>query len=149
MQSGRAGNLVGKLTQSTVRYFSTATSTAIIRVARAHCRMVWAALTFINVLPKPVSTPCVIQVVRVSGTIRKAEEEAIRRARDAIHRARRETGDASVGLDGLRSAQLGTLVSDTSTTPQTDKYPEEDEDAGTVVAREGDTDTGSEEDDEG
>jgi ribonuclease P/MRP protein subunit POP5 len=32
---------------------------------------------------------CVFQVVRVSGTIRKAEEEAIRRARDMISKARR------------------------------------------------------------
>ena len=32
---------------------------------------------------------CVFQVVRVSGTIRKAEEEAIRRAREMISKARR------------------------------------------------------------
>lgn len=36
--------------------------------------------------------PCVMQVVRVSGTIKKAEEEAIRRARAAILRAKREDG---------------------------------------------------------
>ena len=34
--------------------------------------------------------PCVFQVVRVSGTIRKSEEEAIRRARGAILRAKRK-----------------------------------------------------------
>ena len=39
--------------------------------------------------------PCVMQVVRVSGTIKKAEEEAIRRARAAILRAKRENGDGS------------------------------------------------------
>lgn len=33
---------------------------------------------------------CVFQVVRVSGTIRKAEEEAIRRAREIILKARWE-----------------------------------------------------------
>ena len=33
---------------------------------------------------------CVFQVVRVSGTIRKVEEEAIRRAREIILKARRE-----------------------------------------------------------
>ena len=33
--------------------------------------------------------PCVIRVVRVSGTVRKAEEEAVRRARGDILRARR------------------------------------------------------------
>ena len=36
-----------------------------------------------------------MQVVRVSGTIKKAEEEAIRRARAAILRAKREDGDES------------------------------------------------------
>jgi ribonuclease P/MRP protein subunit POP5 len=38
---------------------------------------------------------CVFRVVRVSGTIRKAEEEAIRRARDMILKARREVGEQS------------------------------------------------------
>lgn len=33
---------------------------------------------------------CVFQVVRVSGTMRKAEQEAIRRAREIILQARRE-----------------------------------------------------------
>lgn len=41
-------------------------------------------------------------MVRVSGTIKKAEEEAIRRARAAILRARREGGEGSTdGLLGL------------------------------------------------
>jgi len=38
---------------------------------------------------------CVFRVVRVSGTIRKAEEEAIRRAREMILKARRELDDQS------------------------------------------------------
>lgn len=43
-----------------------------------------------------------MKVVRVSGTIRKAEEEAIRRARADILKARREGGDGAVGdLEGL------------------------------------------------
>lgn len=42
---------------------------------------------------------CAMQVVRVSGTIKKAEEEAIKRARAAILRARRESGEGS--SDGL------------------------------------------------
>lgn len=45
---------------------------------------------------------CVFRVVRVSGTIRKAEEEAIRRARELILKARRETGEKSdLTLDGI------------------------------------------------
>lgn len=55
--------------------------------------MVWAALTFTTRLPlKLADIPCVMQVVRVSGTIRKAEEEAIRRARLQIRLAQRTTG---------------------------------------------------------
>ena len=49
---------------------------------------------------------CAIQVVRVSGTIKKVEEEAIRRARAAILRAKRESGEEST--DGL----LGILGKD-------------------------------------
>lgn len=70
-----------------MKYLSPATSTAIIRVSRAHYRLVWAALSFVTRLPRPIDQACVIQVVRVSGTIRKAEEEAIRRAKAAILRA--------------------------------------------------------------
>lgn len=41
-------------------------------------------------------------MVRVSGTIKKAEEEAIKRARAAILRAKREGGEGSTdGLLGL------------------------------------------------
>lgn len=55
--------------------------------------MVWAALAFTTHLPiKSSEMPCVMQVVRVSGTMRKAEEEAIRRARLQIRRAQRATG---------------------------------------------------------
>ena len=40
-----------------------------------------------------------MQVVRVSGTIKKVEEEAIRRARAAILRAKRESGQGTA--DGI------------------------------------------------
>lgn len=83
-----------------VKYFSPATSTAIIRVARDHYRMVWSALTFTTRLPKPVDQPCVMQVVRVSGTIKKAEEEAIQRARISIRRAQRASKRAGVATVG-------------------------------------------------
>lgn len=48
-----------------------------------------------NNLPIKNGKKCVFRVVRVSGTIRKAEEEAIRRAREIILKARRESGDQS------------------------------------------------------
>jgi len=78
-----------KLTNSysSVKYLSPATSTAIIRTPRAHYQLVWAALTFITRLPKPINQPCVVRIVRVSGTIRKSEEEVIKRAKATILRA--------------------------------------------------------------
>jgi ribonuclease P/MRP protein subunit POP5 len=68
--------------------------------------MVWAALTFITCLPlKPADLPCVMQVVRVSGTIRKAEEEAIRRARLQIRLAQQSNGgDASAAVNSVDHA---------------------------------------------
>jgi len=69
-----------------VKYFSPTTSTGILRCPREHHRLVWAALTLIKeILGKPV----VIRVVRVSGTIKKAEQEGIRRAKDEIRLVRR------------------------------------------------------------
>ncbi|TIA86221.1 hypothetical protein D6C76_00427 [Aureobasidium pullulans] len=84
-----------------VKYLSPATSTAIVRVSRAHYRLVWAALSFVTRLPKPIDQNCVIQVVRVSGTIRKAEEEAIRRAKAAIIRATARDKGAEFILDKM------------------------------------------------
>jgi len=75
-----------------VVYFSAATSTAIIRVPRDHHRLVWAALSHITELPRTrggeAGPSCVIRVVRVSGTIRKAEEELLRRAKRDVVRAK-------------------------------------------------------------
>ncbi|KAG4030607.1 hypothetical protein MFRU_011g00660 [Monilinia fructicola] len=78
-----------------VKYLSSATSTFILRVSRAHYRVVWAALSLMNSLPIKNGKNCVFRVVRVSGTIRKAEEEAIRRAREMILKARRDVGEQS------------------------------------------------------
>ncbi|KAK5107640.1 hypothetical protein LTR62_000975 [Meristemomyces frigidus] len=101
-----AGKIAGSLQ---VKYFSQATSTAIVRVSRDHYRLVWSALAFATQLPQPLSQPCVIQVVRVSGTIRKAEEEAIRRARISIRRAQRASKPARtiVGTDGFSKTTDG------------------------------------------
>ncbi|KAL8801595.1 MAG: hypothetical protein Q9223_006932 [Gallowayella weberi] len=89
-----------------VKYLSPATSTAIVRCSRANYQIVWAALTFMTHLPRLPDQdklqPCVMQVVRVSGTIRKAEEEVIRRARAAILKAKREDQEADpYGLDAI------------------------------------------------
>lgn len=56
----------------------------------------WAALAFMNRVPLRDGRPCVFRVVRVSGTIRKVEEEAVRRAKLLVLAARDEmAGKAS------------------------------------------------------
>jgi ribonuclease P/MRP protein subunit POP5 len=78
-----------------VKYLSLATSTFILRVSRAYYRIAWAALSLMTQIPVKDGRNCVFRVVRVSGTIRKAEEEAIRRARELILKTRRELGEKS------------------------------------------------------
>jgi ribonuclease P/MRP protein subunit POP5 len=68
-----------------VRYFSAATSTGIIRIGRDHYRMVWAALTFVRDI---AGRECVISVRRVSGTVKKAEEEILRRDKLALRKVK-------------------------------------------------------------
>lgn len=110
---------VGIIAGLKVVYFSPATSTAIVRCPRASYRIVWAALTFVDGLPgaRRGRVPadrvrCVIRVVRVSGTIRKAEEEAVRRARREIVTVKMleqqgRDGSGSSGLDTLLRPRSG------------------------------------------
>lgn len=85
-----------------VKYLSHATSTFILRVSRDHYRLLWAALTFMNAVPVKNGKDCTFKVVRVSGTIRKVEEEAIRRARAMILAAQDEmAGKAPGSLSAL------------------------------------------------
>ena len=84
-------------------YLSTATSTAIIRVSRECYRLVWCALSFATQLPKPLNTPCVFQVLRVSGTIRKSEEAAIRLAIGTVRKVTRDAnGNARMSVEMLK-----------------------------------------------
>jgi ribonuclease P/MRP protein subunit POP5 len=101
---------VGTIAGLKVMYFSPATSTAIVRCPRASYRLVWAGLAFVGSLPGArrggEREACVIRVVRVSGTVRKAEEEAVRRARREIVTAKMleqegESGSATGTLKGL------------------------------------------------
>lgn len=64
-----------------VKYFSPVTSTGILRVGRQHTRQLWAALTHITDID---NVPVVINVVHVSGTIRKCEQAAIERNRKIV-----------------------------------------------------------------
>jgi ribonuclease P/MRP protein subunit POP5 len=62
-------------------------------------------------LPGPEGKPVVVQVVRVSGTIKKIEEEVIRRAKLIIKRAQMSGGDETRGgpvSDILKAVQKRT-----------------------------------------
>ncbi|KKY27452.1 putative rpp14 family protein [Phaeomoniella chlamydospora] len=102
-----AGAIGGSLS---IKYFSQATSTAIIRCPRNHYRIVWAALTFASYLARysgkrdEERVSCIFRVVHVSGTIKKSEEEAIRRARKQILAAR--SADSSA-LDSFFAKRTG------------------------------------------
>lgn len=91
-------------TRHIVKYLSNATSTFILRIERAHYRLVWAALTFMDRVPVRNGTPCTFRVVRVSGTIRKSEAEAVRQAKQLILAAK----DAAASQDGGILKQLVT-----------------------------------------
>jgi ribonuclease P/MRP protein subunit POP5 len=57
--------------------------------------MLWSTLTFMDHVPVKDGRPCIFRVVRVSGTIRKAEEEAIRQAKRLILAAKENTDSKS------------------------------------------------------
>lgn len=89
---------------SAVKYLSNATSTCILQCSREHYRLVWAALTMMDRVPTKngPGKPCIVRVVRVSGTIKKVEQEAVRRARLLILAAKDEmAGKDSDALSSL------------------------------------------------
>ncbi|KAJ6258735.1 hypothetical protein Dda_6787 [Drechslerella dactyloides] len=102
---------IGQAGSFAVKYFSPATSTGILRITRPNYRTLWASLTFLREL---AGHPVVIKVVRISGTIRKAEVEAVKLAEDTIRRVRREqkamgpsNGAAVTSLFGNAAAKAG------------------------------------------
>ncbi|OAA37437.1 Rpp14 family [Metarhizium rileyi] len=101
------GALEGNLS---VKYLSLATSTFILRCHRAHYRMLWSALTCMDRVPTKDGRPCIFRVVRVSGTIRKAEEEAIRQARQLILAAREQASTGSQVAQSLRLQQVESML---------------------------------------
>ena len=75
--------------------------------------MLWAALTFMNHVPSKdgPGRPCIFRVVRVSGTIRKTEEEAIRQAKRLIIAAKEEAG---LNESSLKTGPLASQLVDTA-----------------------------------
>ncbi|KAF2152457.1 hypothetical protein K461DRAFT_278685 [Myriangium duriaei CBS 260.36] len=109
-----------------VKYFSNPTSTAILRVSRAHHRLVWAACTTLTHLPDRAKSrrECVIRVLRVSGTIKKAELEAVKRAKQVIETARRAGGGELLA----RSSEMSTAPVDDDVDDDEDDDMDLDED---------------------
>ncbi|CAJ2513895.1 Uu.00g020140.m01.CDS01 [Anthostomella pinea] len=109
-----------------VKYSSPATSTFIIRTSRASYRYVWTALTFMDIVPVKHGKPCTFQVVHVSGTIRKAEEEAIRRARNLIFAA--QNGQSQRSADPLAN-MFGSSKRPTHEGAGADRFDVDDEES--------------------
>lgn len=104
------------LLTSVVKYWSPATSTFILRVSREHYRLVWAALSLMNWVPIKDGKSCVFRVIRVSGTIKKAQEEVIRRAREMLVNTRREMGEQTDSmLDNIFGNAVDHAKEDTTT----------------------------------
>ncbi|WYZ45198.1 hypothetical protein EsH8_VIII_000514 [Colletotrichum jinshuiense] len=124
-----SGAIEGNLS---VKYLSPATSTFILKVKRAHYRLVWAALTFLDRVPLKSGDgkPCTFKVVRVSGTIRKAEEEAIRQARQLVLAAKDSAAATASGALPLFSESKtqpeDTIMFDASDISDEDDLIEED-----------------------
>ena len=95
-----------------MKYLSLATSTFIVRVSRAHYRLVWSALTLMDRVPagrgggEGAGRRCIFRVVRVSGTIRKVEEEAIRRARLLMLAAAATSSPEPISYASLSSGDI-------------------------------------------
>ncbi|RBR10995.1 uncharacterized protein FIESC28_09269 [Fusarium coffeatum] len=94
----------GALQSCSVKYLSLATSTFILRCSRAHYQMLWSTLTFMDHVPVNNGRPCIFRVVRVSGTMRKTEEEAIRQAKRLILAAKEET-EPTPAFSSLRNQE--------------------------------------------
>ncbi|KAK9478501.1 ribonuclease P/MRP protein subunit [Lipomyces japonicus] len=77
------GDLGAGLVRASVslKYFSQATSTGIVRVSRDHYRIVWAALTLLNEIG---NNKVVVSVIHVSGTIKKCENALIANTKQKI-----------------------------------------------------------------
>lgn len=132
---------MAKRLTKTVKYLSPATSTAIIRVPRAAFRLVWSALTYMTHVPATGGDAgarrpnggreraCVFRVLRVSGTMRKAEEEAISRARREIVRVRGAEEEGVLG-NLLGGEVKGSIVPVSIPVPVSGGVMDESEDEG-------------------
>lgn len=116
-------------------------------------RLVWCAITFVSALPagsgegggyslggrekvgqrgREGEMEVVMRVVRVSGTMRKCEEEAIRRAKALMGRVR--------GIEAMREAGVVMDVRGSAAGEEEDVARDEEEDTVMIVDEEDDDD---------
>lgn len=81
-----------------IKYFSNATSTGILRVGRDHFRLAWGALSYISHIG---DHRVVINVKRVSGTIKKCEQAAIKKNKHSIRDRRSKALEGFSVVDDL------------------------------------------------
>ena len=88
-----------------------------------------------NRIPVKDGRNCVFRVIRVSGTIRKAQEELVRRAREMMLKAQRDIdgqGDATLesifgkGLDAVDSTNSTQVVDNSDTEEEEDELSDDD-----------------------
>ncbi|KAK6085594.1 Rpp14/Pop5 family protein [Seiridium cupressi] len=124
----------GAITSLQLKYLSPATSTFILKVNRAYYRLVWTALTMMDHVPVRNGKLCTFRVVHVSGTMRKLEEEAIRRARNMMlaikdqAAARGNSALAAIMNEGKRTRQAAPTESSIDVEDDSGNEDEEMED---------------------
>ena len=137
----------------TIKYWSNATSVFILRCRRECLRLVWAAICFlqnlrddkvtsswkspsrkvgVSKLPEQEAQEVVMRVLRVSGTIKKCEQEAVRKARELLGRAKGlQVAVEAEGGDQVARAVIGgsILELDDGENELHDRVHTDDEDA--------------------
>ncbi|CCJ30855.1 unnamed protein product, partial [Pneumocystis jirovecii] len=68
-------------TSLSIKYYSPATCIGILRIARQHYRLVWAALTLVKIIH---NQHVIIRVLRVNGTMKSAEMYLIEHNRNLL-----------------------------------------------------------------
>lgn len=106
-----------------MKYFSPRTSTGIIRVAREHVRIVWAALSYMS---KINNKNVIVRVVRVSGTIKKCEQAAIERDKKVIYMI--ENGYSMGAISKNQALSQSDLAKDSPAIDSEDEEGIEDDD---------------------
>lgn len=110
------GDYGAGLVQTTfsIKYFSSQTGTGIIRCHREAVPYVQGAMFFVSSVD---GKPCIFTCVSVSGSIKKAELEAMRRARETLSQAK---ASGLIKSDFNSDSILSSMFQTTSNNPDDD-----------------------------